>query len=256
MPPALSDSESDAGVAAIPTRPAPANGSAGPKIVGGPDAVIDDEDLPESEREEDNEDEDGEEEEDDVFVVEAIKKHMVDEAGILQFQVKWEGYEKKADMTWEPEENLEEDASEVLKEYFAKVGGRDAILEQHEKATKGKKRGRQSVGPSTSKRSKREAHPDEEDAPASKPKSFVPPAGSWEDEVVSIDAADEDGNGTLTIFLNWQNGAKTKHPPSVVYKRCPQKMLRFYERHVKIVTTMKNEAEEKVQTLTKAEDEN
>ena len=63
---ALSDSESDAGVAAIPTRPAPANGSAGPKIVGGPDAVIDDEDLPESEREEDNEDEDGEEEEDDV----------------------------------------------------------------------------------------------------------------------------------------------------------------------------------------------
>ena len=26
--------------------------------------------------------------------------------GTLRFQVKWEGYEKKADMTWEPEENL------------------------------------------------------------------------------------------------------------------------------------------------------
>lgn len=26
--------------------------------------------------------------------------------GTLKFHVKWEGYEKKSDMTWEPEENL------------------------------------------------------------------------------------------------------------------------------------------------------
>ena len=26
--------------------------------------------------------------------------------GVLKFEVKWEGYEKKADRTWEPEENL------------------------------------------------------------------------------------------------------------------------------------------------------
>ncbi|GAO13334.1 hypothetical protein UVI_02013470 [Ustilaginoidea virens] len=41
------------------------------------------------------------------FIVEAIKSHMVDEDGSLKFQVKWEGYESKKDMTWEPEENLE-----------------------------------------------------------------------------------------------------------------------------------------------------
>lgn len=69
------------------------------------------------------------------FIVESIKKHMVDEdvrfgprrlaafldpglavctnknewQGSLKFHVKWEGYDKKADMTWEPEENLEYD---------------------------------------------------------------------------------------------------------------------------------------------------
>lgn len=26
--------------------------------------------------------------------------------GILRFEVKWEGYDKKSDRTWEPEENL------------------------------------------------------------------------------------------------------------------------------------------------------
>lgn len=26
--------------------------------------------------------------------------------GTLKFHVKWEGYDKKSDMTWEPEENL------------------------------------------------------------------------------------------------------------------------------------------------------
>jgi chromobox protein 1 len=26
--------------------------------------------------------------------------------GVLRFQVKWEGYNKKSDLTWEPEENL------------------------------------------------------------------------------------------------------------------------------------------------------
>lgn len=41
------------------------------------------------------------------FVVEKIVSHLVDEvSGELRFEVKWEGYEKKSDRTWEPEENL------------------------------------------------------------------------------------------------------------------------------------------------------
>lgn len=59
------------------------------------------------------------------FVVEAIKSHLVNDVGRgliiypfsyavadskikgqIMYHVKWEGYEKRSDMTWEPEENL------------------------------------------------------------------------------------------------------------------------------------------------------
>lgn len=65
---------------------------------------------------------------DNEFVVEKILKHFVDDAtGELQFKIKWEGYEKKSDITWEPEENLES-ASKLLNEYLKSVGGKDLIL--------------------------------------------------------------------------------------------------------------------------------
>ena len=32
--------------------------------------------------------------------------HYVDEDGTVKFEVKWEGFEKKSDRTFEPEENL------------------------------------------------------------------------------------------------------------------------------------------------------
>jgi len=34
------------------------------------------------------------------------------------------------------------------------------------------------------------------------------------------------------VFLSWANGHKTQHPLEQVYKRCPQKMLKFYESHL------------------------
>ena len=40
------------------------------------------------------------------YVVEKILSHMINNEGEPLFEVKWEGYEKKSDRTWEPEENL------------------------------------------------------------------------------------------------------------------------------------------------------
>lgn len=54
----------------------------------------------EDDEEDDEEDEDGEE-----YRVELIRKHRF-AGGRLEYQVKWLGYEKVADMTWEPIENL------------------------------------------------------------------------------------------------------------------------------------------------------
>ncbi|KAF4504787.1 hypothetical protein G6O67_008195 [Ophiocordyceps sinensis] len=183
---------------------------------------------------------DGDEEVDldeDEFIVEAIKKHMVDEDGSLKFLVKWEGWEKKSDLTWEPEDNLMESASEVLQQYYKRLGGRDRIFEESEKATRGKKRGRASgeTSVTATKRSRKNGlHPAESSPPATS-KKWSPPAGSWEDEIESIDACEDEGSGRLVVYLIWKNGRKTKHDTSVIYKKCPQKMLQFYERHVKII---------------------
>jgi hypothetical protein len=41
------------------------------------------------------------------YVVEKILNHLVDdEDGTIKYEVKWAGFEKKSDRTWEPEENL------------------------------------------------------------------------------------------------------------------------------------------------------
>ncbi|KAG6028397.1 hypothetical protein E4U19_001548 [Claviceps sp. Clav32 group G5] len=178
----------------------------------------------------------------DEFIVEAIRNHMIDEDGSLKFQVKWEGYESKKDLTWEPEVNLEESAREILDDYFDSIGGRDSIFEQTEKASRIKKRRRQAsntaASSSSTKRSRRETtqHPAHSAPPASAPKPWTPPAGSWEEEIETIDACEDQGSGRLVVYLVWKNGKKTKHDTSVIYKKCPQKMLQFYERHVKIIT--------------------
>ncbi|UKZ50223.1 hypothetical protein TrVGV298_004481 [Trichoderma virens] len=174
---------------------------------------------------------------DDVFIVEAIKKHMIDEDGTLKFQVKWEGYEKKSDMTWEPEENLLESAGEILSAYLESIGGRDKIFEETQEASRGKKRNRttSTTPAATTKRSKRNGtHPGDSAPPATAAK-WSPPAGSWEDEIDTIDACEDEGSGRLVVYLVWKNGRKTKHDTKVIYKKCPQKMLLFYERHVRII---------------------
>ncbi|KAG0646478.1 Chromatin-associated swi6 [Hyphodiscus hymeniophilus] len=56
---------------------------------------------------------------------------------------------------------------------------------------------------------------------------FKPPAGSWEDEVISIDTIPEQGGQLLSLV--WKGGERTQHSLAEVCKRCPQKILKFYE---------------------------
>ena len=168
------------------------------------------------------------------------------------YHVKWEGYEKRSDMTWEPEENLLQvyfltylhvdvlmvltfspSAEEILNRYLKGVGGREAILgdDSQKKELKGKKRGRAATATSTpdskpnGKKSRKNApHPASTTPPASLEKAaFKPPTGSWEDEVQGIDAC-EGTDGNVMVFLQWASGHKTQHPLEQVYKRCPQKV--------------------------------
>ncbi|KAI1208586.1 heterochromatin protein one [Annulohypoxylon truncatum] len=185
---------------------------------------------------EEEDEEGGEDLDEDEFIVEKILSHAVEPNGAFKFKVKWEGYEKKSDQTWEDDENLKENASDVLEEYLKSVGGREKILEDAKTALKTKKRGRPASGTPTNgaKRRRNGDHPDSATPPASG-KAWRVPVGSWEDEVESIDACHDENTGKLIVYLTWKNGQKTQHDTKVVYQRCPQKMLQFYERHVKIV---------------------
>ncbi|KAH7115788.1 chromo domain-like protein [Dactylonectria estremocensis] len=180
--------------------------------------------------------------EDGLFIVETIKNHKIDKNGNLMFQVKWMGFESKKDLTWEPEGNLNVSGDEILNQYFDTIGGRDKIFEESDRAAKTKK-GRQSTNGTFSIRPKRlqrnEAHVGDETLLATT-KPWNPPSGSWEDEIETISACEEDDNGKLIVYLIWKNGQKTKHEAQIIYKKCPQKMLQFYEKHVRFIGTEKN----------------
>ncbi|RKU49321.1 hypothetical protein DL546_009842 [Coniochaeta pulveracea] len=240
MPPAISDDEtSDVEMASAAGSRATRDRKSANYAVK--EHTPEEDEVPADEEGEDEE-EDGEEE---VYIVEKILGHRF-EKGVLKFEVKWEGYEKKSDRTWEPEENLAE-ASEILKEYYESVGGKEKILEESKSALKTKKRGRpasDSTPSSTTKKSRKNGdHPSNTSPPATaKRAEWKPPGGSWEDEVADLDACEDEDTGKLMVYLTWKNGQKTQHETSVIYKRCPQKMLQFYERHVRIIKKTDDDA--------------
>ncbi|RKF64414.1 Chromo domain-containing protein 2 [Erysiphe neolycopersici] len=222
--------------------------------VADPMAVVDPEPEESLMVEQQNDDKDDDELTEDEYVVEKILNHVVDEeTGELRFEIKWEGYDKKSDRTWEPEENLES-ASKMLNEYLASVGGKDLILADWaekkalaQSSKKGKKRGRRSGGKSASSQKRRrtsDSHPALTSPPASaKITRFKPPTGSWEEEVTAIDAC-EGTQGNMAVYLTWKGGHKSQHPLDQIYKRCPQKMLQFYESHLVFKTEGGDEDED------------
>jgi len=199
MPPQISDDEaSDFGSEAEVPEPVSAKveqekkGKAKPKAEE-PEHVEEESLMVDSGREE--EDEDDEDLPEDEYVVEKITNHLIDnDTGELRFEVKWEGFEKKSDRTWEPEDNLLETASKILNEYLASVGGRDEIFAQWEEkkaedaAKKSKKRSRASTATDTpqangsAKRGRKSKdHPLDTTPPtsASRAAGFTPPTGNW-----------------------------------------------------------------------------
>jgi chromobox protein 1 len=128
--------------------------------------------------------------------------------------------------TWTDSVALRESAGDILASYLDSIGGREKIFEETQEAAKGKKRSRTSstAQAASTKRSRRNGtHPSESTPPATSDK-WNPPAGSWEDEIDTIDACEDEGSGRLIVYLVWKNGRKTKHDTKVIYKKCPQKV--------------------------------
>ncbi|EJT80636.1 heterochromatin protein one [Gaeumannomyces tritici R3-111a-1] len=188
----------------------------------------------------DEEDEGDDEEDGDEYIVEKIISHMIAEDGNPRFEVKWEGFDKKEDRTWEPEDNLRGTADTILDDYLNKFGGMQGLYKAGEKATKGKKRGRPSTSgaPSSTKKSRANggAAVDSDASETRKPGAWKPPAGSWEDQIDHVDMT-RDTSGDLIVWLTWKNGEKSQHKAQQAYTRAPQKMLKFYESKINFTTS-------------------
>lgn len=158
-------------------------------------------------------------------------------------------------------------AKEILEEYWKNIGGKP-VADQPKSASK--KRGRQSTGgkkPDTGKRPKMTKTSRTSSGKSKSRKSNgavdveqdgspipligyteegdddwkAPPAkdGAWDPLVQSVDTVTrENADGELWGYLIWnaknEDGrfyrSKAKLP--VIYRACPQRMLRFYEKHL------------------------
>ncbi|KAL9094970.1 MAG: hypothetical protein Q9165_002920 [Trypethelium subeluteriae] len=191
----------------------------------------------EDESENEEPEEEGEEEGEDEYVVEKILSHQFGDNGIPYFEVKWQGYEKKTDRTWEPEENLD-GAPEAFQEYLDSIGGRP-VPGDDIKPKKGKRK--QSAGTpaaeakSGSGRGRKKAKVENGTSSSSLDRKgkgaqkWEPPKGTWEHEIMNIDCIeeeydDESKENKRIGFVMWNNGKKSKHSLNILNGKCPQKV--------------------------------
>lgn len=121
-----------------------------------------------------------------------------------------------------------EGAIEILKEYWEEIGGRPAPKSGGTKR-KGRKSGVADSEAGTPAASTKRAKKEEE---------WSPPPGSWENEVDYVETVAETispttGEKQRVGYLVWQGThGKTQHPLHIIYQKCPQKMLQYYESHL------------------------
>ncbi|MCJ1347964.1 hypothetical protein MMC31_006194 [Peltigera leucophlebia] len=231
--------------------------------------VQEEESRDDDENDEDEDDDNfGEEAE---YIVEAILDHRADFLdGKVRYQVKWTGYEDESDTTWEPEESFV-GAREILEGYWEKVGGKPTpapskptakkrgrqsvarnntpnggAAKKHRKS--GDYRSGEADASTKKKKSPASNHDDELNSPNLDeytdilgPEEWTPPRasnGAWEESVQTVETVEADNDGVLWVFLSWNEKNKegrflrNKVKATICYKACPQKMLKFFERHL------------------------
>jgi Chromo shadow domain len=127
-------------------------------------------------------------------------------------------------------------ASEVLDNYFEKIGGRPESTSKlgKRKSTSNLKT---TSSPPLPKKVKRTNGNDEDsmDETRQKTGTWMPKKENWESEIASIDTVERDREtGKLWAFIFFTNNRRSKVGMEMVYKHCPLAMLKFYERHLSV----------------------
>lgn len=121
----------------------------------------------------------------------------------IQFYIKWLGYDKESDNTWEDEENCE-GSEQLINEYWAANGGKPSF-----KQGPGRKRNLSTPASDGAGAKKRRESVPEEKAPvqqkATDISTWKPPADleNWDDKVSYVDTVERTDNGLVLVYLQW-----------------------------------------------------
>jgi len=106
--------------------------------------------------------------------------------------------------------------------------------DEDEQDEESRKTGRISKHKKVSKEVSKEGKAGKEDKASKESKEQWPPTSwtSWEDEVDHVQTV-ERNKQKMRAYLVWNNGMVTDHPIEEAHTKCPLKLIRFYEKHLK-----------------------
>jgi chromobox protein 1 len=148
--------------------------------------------------------------------------------------MQWKGQRAFLDANARTSEN----AQEKLDEYHAEKGVPPPPEEAAGKKTKGKRsastafKDSSTVAAGGEKRGRKS-----EGVNGTSSKSELP-AGSWETHIMNVTSIIEEdevkgkGGKTLIALVEWTDGRKTQHKMETLRRKCPQKLLNYYEQHL------------------------
>ncbi|KAF2485501.1 hypothetical protein BDY17DRAFT_293727 [Neohortaea acidophila] len=231
MPPALSDDDNESdGPDMIPAK--------GEIPVNNEDANDDEEEEEEAADDVEDDDDDNDDESEEEYHVEKIVKHGFTDNDQTIYQIKWLGYDKKSDLTWEPLKNLE-NALEIVEAYHASIGGPPQPPSNKKKGAMGKRSASAAFdSPSANAGSAKKGRKSNGE------KRFTPPDGSWENHVARVASIVEEAyditkpksgvpSKSLLVLMEWNDGHKTTFPLETARRKCPQRLLDYYEQHLR-----------------------
>ena len=150
---------------------------------------------------------------------------------------------------------LRENAIDTLNEYHDSIGGAPEPKSKTKGGAKGGKRSASNafdfpaVQPSASKAGKRGRQSNGTTTLSTNLKKGTKdlPEGSWEEHVSRVSSIIEEtdekavtgtgkgkgkGSKNLLGLLEWNNGRKTQHSLETLRRKCPQRLLDYYEQHL------------------------